>query len=52
MLRFILSRLLQTIPVLFIVATLSFFMVRSVPGGHFDSEKSVPEEVKREIEAY
>jgi oligopeptide transport system permease protein len=52
MLRFILARLLQTIPVLFVVATLAFFMVRSVPGGPFDSEKSVPEEVKREIEAF
>jgi oligopeptide transport system permease protein len=52
MLRFILARLLQTIPVLFVVATLAFFMVRSVPGGPFDTEKSVPEEVKREIEAF
>jgi oligopeptide transport system permease protein len=52
MLRFILARLLQSIPVLFVVATLAFFMVRSVPGGPFDSEKSVPEDVKREIEAF
>lgn len=52
MLRFILARLLQTIPVLFVVATLAFFMVRSVPGGPFDSEKSLPEDVKREIEAF
>jgi oligopeptide transport system permease protein len=52
MLRFIAARLLQTVPVLFVVATLTFFMVRSVPGGPFDAEKSVPAEVKREIEAY
>jgi oligopeptide transport system permease protein len=52
MFRFILARLLQAIPVLFVVATLAFFMVRSVPGGPFDSEKSVPEDVKREIEAF
>jgi len=52
MLRFIAARLLQTIPVLLMVATLTFFMVRSVPGGPFDSEKSVPEQVKRQIEAY
>jgi oligopeptide transport system permease protein len=52
MLRFILARLLQTIPVLFVVATLTFFMVRTVPGGPFDAERAVPEAVKREIEAY
>jgi oligopeptide transport system permease protein len=33
MFRFIAARLLQTIPVLFVVATLTFFMVRLVPGG-------------------
>jgi oligopeptide transport system permease protein len=52
MLRFIAARLVQTVPVLFIVATLSFFMVRSVPGGPFDGERSMPPEVKREVEAY
>ena len=52
MLRFIAARLLQTIPVLLLVATLTFFMVRSVPGGPFDSEKGVPEQVKHQIEAY
>jgi len=43
---------LQTIPVLLIVATLTFFMVRTVPGGPFDSEKNIPPEIKRQIEAY
>jgi oligopeptide transport system permease protein len=52
MFRFILARLLQAIPVLFVVATLTFFMARSAPGGPFDSEKSLPEDVKREIEAF
>jgi oligopeptide transport system permease protein len=52
MLRFIAARLLQTIPVLFIVATVTFFMVRSVPGGPFDSEKKVPDEIKKQLEAY
>jgi oligopeptide transport system permease protein len=52
MFRFIVARLLQAIPVLFIVATITFFMVRTVPGGPFDSEKSVPEAVKRQTEAY
>ena len=34
MFRFILSRLLQAIPVLFIIASITFFMVRLAPGGH------------------
>jgi oligopeptide transport system permease protein len=52
MLRFIAARLLQSIPVLFVVATMAFFMVRGVPGGPFDSERSVPPDIKRQIEAY
>jgi oligopeptide transport system permease protein len=52
MLRFIVVRLLQTIPVLIVVATVTFFMVRSVPGGPFDSEKSVSPEIKKQLEAY
>jgi len=52
MIRFIVARVLQTIPVLFAVATLTFFMVRSVPGGPFDSDRNTPPEIKRQIEAY
>lgn len=52
MFRFIAARLLQTIPVLFVVATMTFFMVRVMPGGPFDSERSVPPEIKRELDAY
>lgn len=52
MFRFIAARLLQTIPVLFVVATLAFFMVRLMPGGPFDAERSVPPEVERELAAY
>ncbi len=52
MFRFIAARLLQTIPVLFVVATLTFFMVRLVPGGPFDADRSVAPEIKRELEAY
>ena len=52
MFRFIAARLLQTIPVLFVVATLAFFMVRLMPGGPFAAERSVPPEVERELAAY
>src|SRR5437764_2317035 len=52
MLRFIARRVLETIPVLLIVATLTFFMVRLAPGGPFSSEKNIPPEIQKNIEAY
>ena len=51
MLRFILSRLLQAIPVILTVITVTFFLVRTAPGGPFDDEKAVLPEVKRALEA-
>lgn len=36
---FIVKRLLESVPVLFIIITLSFFMIKLAPGGPFDSEK-------------
>jgi oligopeptide transport system permease protein len=52
MLRFILRRLLQTIPVLFVLVTATFFMLRLVPGGPFTSEKAVSPQIQRNIEAH
>ncbi len=52
MFRFILSRLLQMIPVLLVIATLTFFMIRLAPGGPFDSEKSVSPEIRKNLERY
>ena len=52
MFRFILRRLLETIPVLLAVATIAFFLVRLAPGGPFDEEKAVPEEIRKNIEAH
>ena len=51
MLKFILSRLLQAIPVILVVVTATFFLVRMAPGGPFDAEKAVPQEVLRALEA-
>ena len=45
MLRFIASRLLQAIPVLLIVITVTFLLVRIAPGGPFAAEKALPPEV-------
>jgi oligopeptide transport system permease protein len=52
MFRFVARRLLQTIPVLFIIVTATFFMVRFVPGGPFTAEKAVPPEILRNLEAH
>lgn len=41
----VLKRALAAIPILFILASLCFVLVRSVPGGPFDLEKNLPPEV-------
>jgi oligopeptide transport system permease protein len=52
MTRFVVKRLIEIVPVLFVIVTLVFFMIRLAPGGPFDTEKSVPPEVRENIEAY
>lgn len=49
--RFILHRLLQAIPVLLVVITATFFLVRAAPGGPFSAEKAVPPSVLKALEA-
>ena len=50
MFRFILRRALETIPVLFAVATITFFMLRLAPGGPFDSDREAPPSVKKKLD--
>jgi oligopeptide transport system permease protein len=52
MLRFIARRFLETIPVLFVIITATFFMIRFVPGGPFTAEKAVPPEIQRNLNRY
>ena len=52
MFRFIARRLLETIPVLLIIITATFFMIRFVPGGPFTAEKAVTPEILRNLEAH
>src|SRR5688572_9326562 len=52
MLRFILRRILQTIPVLFVVITMTFFMVRLAPGNPFDNERATTPEIRKRLEQY
>lgn len=47
----ILKRLFMAVPVLLIVASLTFLLVRVVPGGPFDSEKSLPPEIVANLNA-
>ena len=49
MLLFIIKRILQAIPTLFFVATLTFFLMRLAPGGPFDSEKKVPAQILKQL---
>jgi len=42
MIRLIVQRLLAAIPVVWIIASLTFVMVRIVPGGPFDAERNLP----------
>jgi oligopeptide transport system permease protein len=48
---FALRRLLSIIPTLLLVATMVFVLVRLVPGGPFDTERAVPVEVERALNA-
>lgn len=51
MLGYILRRLGGFLPVLFIIVSLSFFMMHLAPGGPFDQERALPEQVRANIEA-
>ncbi len=50
MLRYVLKRLLVAIPTLFIIITISFFLMHIAPGGPFNMEKGIPPEIKANIE--
>jgi oligopeptide transport system permease protein len=50
MLRYFLRRLAGAIPTLFIIVTLSFFLVRIAPGGPFDEERSLPPEIMANLQ--
>ena len=52
MLKYILQRILYAIPTLFIIITLSFFLMKVAPGGPFDGERPLPEVVLENLRAY
>lgn len=51
MLKFIFRRLLEAIPTLLVLITISFFMMRLAPGSPFTGERNLPPEVLANIEA-
>lgn len=51
MIKYILKRFLGMIPTMFAIITIGFFLIRLAPGGPFSSEKKLPEQVLRNIEA-
>ncbi|WP_251976977.1 oligopeptide ABC transporter permease OppB [Salinicola avicenniae] len=51
MLIYTLKRLLQAVPTLLIVITISFFLMRVAPGGPFDGERQLPPEIEANLMA-
>lgn len=47
--RYIIRRFLSLIPTIFIIVTLSFFLIRFAPGGPFSGEKNVPEQILQNL---
>ncbi len=47
--KYLIGRFLRLIPILFIIVTVSFFMMRFAPGGPFDSEKSLSPQVEKNV---
>lgn len=50
MTTYIIRRVLWMIPLLWAVATVTFFLMHAVPGGPFDSDKPVPASVQRNLD--
>lgn len=50
MVRFFLLRIAGAIPTLFIIVTLTFFLMRAAPGGPFDQEQTLPPEIVANLE--
>lgn len=51
MLSYALRRLVTAVPTLFVIITVAFFMMRLAPGGPFDSDRALPPEIEKNIQA-
>lgn len=52
MLGYIARRVLVAIPTILVIITVAFFMMRAAPGGPFDLERPMPEEVRQNVLAH
>jgi oligopeptide transport system permease protein len=50
MTRYFFTRLAGAIPTLFIIITITFFLMRAAPGGPFDQEQALAPEIKANLE--
>jgi len=50
MLRYFLTRLTAAVPTLFIIVTITFFLIRAAPGGPFDQEQTLPPEIMANLQ--
>ncbi len=50
MLRYVLRRLIGAIPTLFLIVTISFFLIRVAPGGPFDLERPLEAKVMENLQ--
>jgi oligopeptide transport system permease protein len=50
-LRYFLTRLAGAIPTLFVIVTISFFLIRAAPGGPFDQEQTLPPEIMANLQS-
>ncbi|MEE2775729.1 MAG: ABC transporter permease subunit [Acidobacteriota bacterium] len=48
---FVLRRVAQLVPTLFVIVSISFFIIRLSPGSPFTSERAIPPEVLADLEA-
>ncbi|MFN3198888.1 MAG: ABC transporter permease [Bradymonadia bacterium] len=51
MVQYIIKRLLSSIAVILVIITASFFVMRTAPGGPFDSERKLPPEIEANLKA-
>jgi oligopeptide transport system permease protein len=51
MFSYMIKRIAGALPTLLILITISFFLIRVAPGGPFDSEKDLPPEIQKNLEA-
>ncbi len=49
--KLIIKRILIMLPLLWLIATLTFFLLRVLPGGPFDAEKNLPPEIIANLKA-